>query len=414
MHSYSGQSKTLASLCAACASLVCAGLHAPVNAQSTSDPEFEIGLRGRLQTDLGIVGDPERTGTFGDAGFAPDRGLGAAGEVRRARIGVEGRYGDWAFEAEADFADGDVEANDFWVGYRPKDSGLDILIGHQKTPVSMEETTSTLTTRFIERAGFTDAFGFGRETGVSVAWRGDNWAVIGGAYIDGAFSGDDTSNGYLLTARAHYAWQWDDGLLHLGASTQFHDNGAEVGRLRQRPMVHTTDTRFIEADLRDLSPDGQTFAGAEFAIAQGPFDFTAEYGAMLTDTDAGTHMAEGAAIGGGWFLTGEQRKYLGKDGMWGMTAPDQPLGAGGFGALQVNAGVDWLEMNDDGTGIRGGRQVAWQAGLIWIPVTEVRFLATVNHLEIDDSPTRLKRRADGGFTADFHLTSVGLRAQVHW
>lgn len=394
--------------------LLLCGLCGPALAQSAGDPQFEIDLRGRLQGDLGIAGDPDRIGSFGAGDFTPDRELGAAGEIRRARIGIEGRYGDWAFEAEADFADGDVEANDVWVGYRPRDSGLDILIGHQKTPVSMAEATSSLTTRFVERAGFTDAFSFGRETGVSVAWRGASWAVIGGAYIDGAFSGDDTANGYLLTARAHHAWQWQDGLLHLGVSTQFHDDGAEVGRLRQRPVVHSTDTRFIEADLRDLSPSGQTFIGGELALAQGAFDFTAEYGTMLTDTAAGTHMAEGAAIGGGWFLTGEQRKYRGKDGIWGMTEPDSPLGSGGFGALQVNAGVDWLELNDDTTGIRGGRQIAWQAGLIWIPITQVRFLATVNHIEIDDSPTRLKRRGDGSLSADFHLTSIGLRAQLHW
>jgi len=373
-------------------------------------------IRGRIQSDIGQVGDPDEIGTIEAGQFVPDRGLGTTSELRRARIGVEGQIQDWKYKIEADFATGESDVADAYIQYKGF-QGTSITVGHQKTPASMSEQTSTRFIKFMERGAFTDAFGLTREIGATVKLGGETWQWSSGAYLDGGLSGDDEDSGYILGSRAHYAAIGEDGFAHIGASVEFRDNGAQENRFRQRPFLHSTDTRLVNTG--DLPVQDSVFFGGELAGTYGPFNFSGEYGAVSADlaatqtASAGDAFFQGGFLHLGYFLTGEQRGYDAGAGKWVRTAPAKPLGGGGFGAFEINAGVDWIDLDDAGDGVLGGTQASFAAGLTWIPIAHVRVLANYSHTRIDNSPTHVEL-SPGGFDRDIELNTFGLRAQVDW
>ncbi len=376
-------------------------------------------LRGRVQTDLGIVGDPDRIGSgTAPVDFAPDRGLGTTTEFRRARLGVEGEIADWKYKIEADFANNEVDVTDAYLEYKGFD-GVGITIGNQKTPVSMNEQTSSRFITFMERAAFTDAFAFARELGVSVNLHGRNWHWKSGVYSNGGLNGSDEKSGYVLASRAHYTLPVEDGFLHLGGSVEFRDQGAAPTRLRQRPFLHTTDTRFVSTGTMPVK--SSVFLGAELAAQRGAVSFAGEYGRQMTNFVNG--MMPGASDsadfqGGyatlGWFLTGERKAYKASKGAWDRTKPLHPLGSGGYGALQLNAGIDWIDLTDRRAAVSGGGQYSLNLGLSWIPVSHVRFLVNYAHIRVSDSPERVKLTKSGLPRPDFSTDAVGIRGQIDW
>ena len=376
-------------------------------------------LRGRVQTDLGIVGDPDSIGTGTTPGdFAPDRGLGTTTEFRRARLGVEGEITDWKYKFEADFANNEVDVTDAYLEYRGF-PGADITIGNQKTPVSMNEQTSSRFITFMERAAFTDAFAFSRELGISVNLHGKNWHWKSGVYSNGGFNGSDEKSGYILASRAHYTAPSEAGFVHFGASVEFRDEGAAHSRLRQRPFLHSTDTRFVNTGTMPV--ESSVFLGAELAAQHGALSFAGEYGRNMTN------FVNGAMPGGrdsadfqggyatlGWFLTGETKAYKASKGAWDRTKPLRPLGAGGYGALQLNAGIDWIDLSDHKAAVIGGGQYSLNLGLTWIPISHVRFLVNYARIRVSDSPERVKLTSAGSLRPDFSTNAFGVRGQIDW
>ena len=177
-------------------------------------------------------------------------------------------------------------------------------------------------------------------------------------------------------------------------------------RYRQRPLVHTTDVRFLATP--SLAVEDETHYGLEAALIRGPFHAAAEAHWFEADTaSAGASPGFfGAYAELGWFLTGESRGYRG--GRFDRTTVRRPVGGGengGAGAFQINLRYDYLDLNS-GT-IVGGTQNGLQASLIWIPMDYVRFLLNYGHMIYDDAAIP----AAGG-DRDYSVDVVGARAQV--
>ncbi len=359
-------------------------------------------LRGRVQTDFGHVSEGDRLG---------DPGLGTTTEFRRAQLGVEGEISDFKYKFEADFADGDVNVTDAYVQW--KADPVSLLIGNHKTHVSLEEQTSSRFTTFMERAAFTDAFDFTREAGVTASTGGDEWTFDLGIYSDGGFSGDDEAAGILLAGRGTVSPKAGEAQLHLGGSFQLRTEGAAPARYRQRPQIHTTDTRFINADLRDQGVDKDINFGLEGAGILGPLHVAGEWSYLKSNLTMpvaagldGKAGFSGWYVEGGWFLTGESRGY--KGGTFDRTKVKNPVGNGGLGAFQIATRWDQVELNDSGAGVFGGKQRAILVGMTWIPMDYVRFLANYSNVKITGGP--VNPAPGSSFTADV----LGLRAQVDW
>jgi phosphate-selective porin OprO/OprP len=363
---------------------------------------------GRLQYDVGLVESP--------SGVA-DRGLGFGNEVRRARIGAEGSIpGGFGYKIEIDFANNEVEITDAFLSYKAS-KALGLTLGQHNNFQSLEELTSSRFLSFMERAAFTDAFNFERRIGMSASYARGDMLVQGGVFSDNiedladaqdAVGLGDENNAVSADARIVFAPKMGKTQLHLGGSAHWRDNGdtAAFGpttRYRQRPFVHTSNSRFLATP--GLRVANETNYGLEAALIRGPLHAVAE--AHWLNSDTLTPGVSPTFFGGyaeiGYFLTGESRGY--KGGRWDRTKVRRPVGDGGAGAFQINLRYDRLDLTDDG--INGGRQRGYQASLVWIAQDHVRFLLNYGRLRFEDSAI-----ASAGGDRDYSIDVFGARAQV--
>lgn len=348
--------------------------------------------RGRANIDVGYVSAPSSTGA--DSGFDA--------EARRIRLGVAGDIpGGFGYKIEADFAEDEVALTDAIITY--EDGGLTLSAGQHNNFQSLEEISSSLNTSFIERAAFTDAFGFERRLGFSAQYKTGNVLLQGGIFADN--SADLPSSNWSLDGRVVFAPKAGATQLHLGASIHHNELGdGNTIRYRQRPLAHFTDNRFVNTDR--FSATSETGIGLEAAAISGPFHVALE--GYSQNVNRPTGFADPSFLGAsaevGYFFTkGDTRGY--KIGKFDRVKPKSPVGEGGKGALQANVRFDYLDLTDEG--IIGGTQESFQASLIWTMTDYTRLLLNYALLSYDNAafPT---------VTGDtsYNVDVVGLRAQV--
>lgn len=354
--------------------------------------------RGRIQLDAGTVSSP--------AGFA-DTGTGFATELRRAYLGFEGKIpGGFGYRAEVDVANSGVEVTDLYLTYQAS-KALGFTAGQHKPFWGLEELTSDLFPSFTERAAVNTAFGYERRLGVSANYAAGAVLVQGGVFSDNvADLNDDGNNSYSLDGRVVFAPKLGNGQLHLGGSAHFrelNDSAASV-RYRVRPFIHTPDIRF--ADTGNIAATSETGYGLEAAYIQGPFHATGE--AHWQSVDRPGALADPTFFGGyaevGLFLTkGDTRGY--KGGVFDRIKPKNPVGKGGFGAVQLNLRYDYLDLID--AGIVGGQQDIYALGLVWTPTEYTRLMLNYGHVVYD----RAALPAAAG-DRSYAVDAIGARAQI--
>ena len=363
----------------------------PVSTLAKSDG-WSFKPRGRLMFDAGFTNAPDSTG-------ASD---GFGNEVRRARLGASGDMpGGFGYKFEVDFAGNDISVADAILSY--ENGPIEIAIGQHNNFQSLEELTSSLHTTFIERAAFTDAFGFERRLGASVTYaRGDVLAQAG-VFTDNLEDTDSKNRG--ADARIVFMPKAGDTQLHFGGSFHYNDldDPAAQLRYRQRPLVHFTTQRFI--DTRSMGADSETGYGLEAAAIAGRFHAAAEGYWQSVDMPgvADDPTFFGGYVEAGVFLTDDTRGY--KGGKFDRTKPSSPIGEGGIGSVQFTLRYDHLDLND--AGIVGGRQAGYFAALVWKPTDYTALMLNYGRLQYTDAilPTA------GGDTS-YGVDAIGMRAQI--
>lgn len=363
----------------------------PVSTLAKSDG-WSFKPRGRLMFDAGFTNAPDSTG-------ASD---GFGNEVRRARLGASGDMpGGFGYKFEVDFAGNDISVADAILSY--ENGPIEIAIGQHNNFQSLEELTSSLHTTFIERAAFTDAFGFERRLGASITYaRGDVLAQAG-VFTDNLEDTDSKNRG--ADARIVFMPKAGDTQLHFGGSFHYNDldDPAAQLRYRQRPLVHFTSQRFI--DTRSMGADSETGYGLEAAAIAGRFHAAAEGYWQSVDMPgvADDPSFFGGYVEAGVFLTDDTRGY--KGGKFDRTKPSSPIGEGGIGSVQFTLRYDHLDLND--AGIVGGRQAGYFAALVWKPTDYTALMLNYGRLQYTDAilPTA------GGDTS-YGVDAIGMRAQI--
>ena len=353
----------------------------PVKVGWKGAPEFKgdggwsFKPRGRILVDAGTVNAPDSI---------VDPGLGFASEVRRIRLGVSGSIpGGFGYKLEADFAGNEVDLTDAFLTY--EDGGLTMTLGQHNNFQSLEELSSSNDTSFIERAAFTDAFGFQRQLGISAQYAVSDLLFQAGVFTDNIGDlGSDENNAAGFDLRAVAMPKFGDVQTHFGASYHYKDLGDAITsrRYRQRPAVHFTDTRFIDTGNIG-NAESETSYGLEAALIAGRFHAAGETHWLKLNRSGA--LADPTFFGGsveaGFFLTDDTREY--KEGVFKGVKVSNPVGEGGMGAWQVNVRYDRLDLND--AGFIGGTQDAYQASLIWTPIDYVRFLLTYSKLDYSNA-----------------------------
>lgn len=365
----------------------------------SEDRAFKV--KGRLQADIGQVWRPK--------GLS-DRGLGTSVEYRRIRLGGEGKLGSgFGYKLELELSDNKVDLVDSFITY--EHGPWQVALGNQNSLQSLDELTGDTSGSLMERAAFTDAFNFERRLGATVQYRHKDLLLQAGLFSDditalandsdGAAGGDE-NNSYGLDGRIVYAPKIGGVQTHFGASAHrrwLNRLADSPVRYRQRPYLHTSNSRLIGTPA--LTVSRETHYGAELAGISGPWHAVGEVHWLEAATAGPNPRFFGGYAEVGYFLTkGDSRAY--RNGIFGATKPASPLGKGGIGAIQINLRYDYLDLNDARAAIRGGRQNAFLAAIIWAPIENLRFNLNHGWLDYSDAPTLAGGRDDYGL----HVTGA--------
>ena len=427
------------------------------------DEGWSFKPRGRIQYDAGYVSNPHDN--------IITRNLGFNTRARRIRLGAEGTIpGGFGYKFEMDYANSSVGFGDVIITYAPKGRPWSWAIGNHETFNGLEQITSSRFTSFIERAAFDDAFINTRRIGISGGLVNKAGTLRFNAGLFAAHSIDDKldNDGWIAAMRGTYSQLMGSTQLHFGANYQHRDfsrnNGAtaagssgqpssnQLARYRARPFSQLTDIRFV--DTGSFAAKSDDIFGLEFGAihkslhlaAEGQYLHTNAYGPgdRFSGSDpldffptasvlvpSGNPHFWGGYLEAGYFFTGETRGY--KNGTWDRTKVLKPFSKGGWGALQLNARVDYLNLNSRKvqhgfsnnfvTGVatastnlgRGGRQLGLLASLIWIPEDYMRFYFQYSHAAITGGPQAGVVRPDSGKPLDHRKYGVDVfmtRAQI--
>lgn len=356
---------------------------------ASNDGDFEFRLGGRILLDAATYSEDQLRHNDGT-------------ELRRVRLFAQGKmWNDWKYKLQYDFTGGGIngiqDAYIDYTGYKP----VSIKVGHFKEPFSLQNMTSSKYVPFTERATIS-AFAPGRNIGVQLATRGDNWTLAGGLFGQGRDGADsDNDEGYGLAARGTYAPMIGDStLLHLGAAVSYRNTGSvDSVRFRERPESHVSDRRLV--DTGDIDADSFTRFGFESALIHGPFSLEAEYNHLSLDralTGNPDLDFSGYYVQGTWLITGERASYKANKGSFGKVSPSAIFGKGGLGAWQLALRFSSLDLTD--ADISGGEQDNFSVGLNWYTTPNIRFSANyVNVLDVNggasdgDEPDAFQVRA---------------------
>lgn len=373
-------------------------LVAPATAQETASssgdkPDWEAKPRWRLQYDWAHVdGPPGLSGT------------GNSEEIRRAQLGVDIKMpGGFSARIEGEFTDDPVEVVDAYVAW--DGGGINVTAGQHKFFSPLDDMTSDLNTSFTERAALVTAFNFSRRTGVSVGYAKGDFRINGGVGTDELIELDDVAANSISThLRAIWMPKLGETKLHLGAAwhrKDRRDSAAVPVRYRQRPLVHSTETRYVGTP--GLMAEREQTWGVEAAAVNGRLHAAAEaywHRAGLPGTADPAFFGAYAEVG--FFLTRDSRPL--KDGQFGAIKPNRPLGEGGIGAVQVNARYDYLDLNS--RGIIGGQQRGYMASIIWTPARWLRLMAQYARINYRDAAIAVAGDRDYG------VDVIGARVQL--
>lgn len=318
--------------------------------------------------------------------------MGDGTEFRKARLELEGTiFGDWDYEFEIDFADGDADIKDAYFRYNAFWPAR-ITVGQFKEPFSLEEITSSKFITFMERS-LPNEFVPGRNIGIGVHTHGEVWTAAGGMFGE-AFD-DDTKDegdeGWGLTGRMTYApFHSDTRVLHFGAAASYRDlDDEKTVKFNARPESHVTDVKFVDTG-KIKNTCGLIKYGLEAAGVLGPFSLQGEYISTGVCRDDGAEDVDfdGWYLYGSWFFTGESRHYKFKKGAFGRVKPISELGA-----LELAARYSTIDLNDDP--ITGGNEKNITFGLNWHLNPQVRFM--FNYIIVDNDEDS---DADGDLVGD--------------
>ncbi len=345
----------------------------------TADQSFRLKIGGRIMNDWTFYGADRSlessTGAFEDGT-----------EFRRARLYVAGEvYGNVIFKAQYDFAGGDADFKDVYLGLKGLPGGSKLQIGHFKEPFGLEVLTSSKYITFMERS-LPTAMLAERNTGIGVSGHcfDERLTWAGGIFRDTDGFGDGSGNGYNFTGRVTgLPLYQEDGarLVHIGLAYS-HRNVDDSVRFRERPESHLAP-RLV--DTGSLAADAVDLVGVESAVVLGPASLQGEYVHASVDGSAGMSPDFGGYyVQASYFLTGEHRPYKRSHGAFGRVKPQENFigkDGGGTGAVELALRYSSIDLSD--AGVAGGELDDITVGVNWHLNPNTRVMANYVRADLD-------------------------------
>ena len=379
----------------------------------SENSDFQLKFGGRVHLDSAFFdADSDLKSAFGED-------FEDGSEFRRTRLSIGGKvYEDFDFKVQLDFAGGDSEFKDVYMGVNTQAGKL--RIGQFKEPFSLDELTSSNNIQFMERA-LPVIFAPSRNTGLAYfnTLADEKMTFATGVFRNSDSFGDanDEEDEIAITGRiTGLPWMNEEGdrYLHLGAAVSIReaDKDESSFRYRQRPEAHLSPVRLVDTSSID-GWENTKLIGLESALVLGSFATQAEYmtvEASFDETLSGG-IDEGNFSGwyvqGSYFLTGEHRSYKASSGIFDKVKPKAnfKLGESGMGAWEIAARYSTLDL-DDGA-IDGGEMNDVSVALNWYLNPNMRI--GLNYIN-----STIKNRMVGGVDLDDSVDVIQTRFQVTW
>jgi phosphate-selective porin OprO/OprP len=359
----------------------------------SGDGDFKFGFSGRIQADATFHSNDKAGGSATDGT-----------EIRRGRMAFKGVFWkDFKFMTEVDFADNSTAVKDMFVTYKGID-WLEVTVGHQKQPISMELQESSNDIMFTERSlvNSLTAHLFDRAIGFHLKSSDKDWSAQIGVYGDSMSPEKDhtVDEGWGVASRVTYApINTKQQVLHLGAYGGYREpdmRGGALGSGKDYVEFSYETTHMSNLKTSKLKVyDAKDFkmAGFEGAYMQGPFSVQGEYGHVWADQNTGPTLdLDAFYVQAGWTLTGESRSYKGSDGEFKRLKPAQNFNwkNGGWGAVELAARYDQNDLNDGAINTDGGSEKAVTLAINWYLNENLRLMADYRTaFDISGSPAEV-------------------------
>jgi len=328
------------------------------------------------------------------------------GTIRAFRFGLNGQihfarpwtYSFWAATNSFDSQFDSDETDDFsWFDYRldiPFSDHVTLSVGKQKEPISLGRLMTLMWNPMQERSAAENAMMDSRNIGVTLSGRAFDERVTwaGGVYNDWIDSGESFSdNARQFTGRV--TWlpmisKDESNLIHLGLSVRY-DEATQGLHYKSVPEVRDAPL-FVDTGLFDAN--SATLFNLEAGWRKGPLWIQGEW--TRNDVDApnlGNPTFSGYHIIGSWTVTGEERPYNRRSGIFGPLPVTRDTEHGGHGALEL--ALRWSEIDLTSGAINGGEMQVAKAAATWWATTS--FNVSLNYQWIWNEIDGSKGRADG-------------------
>lgn len=361
------------------------------------DGSFTFKPRIRVTADLST--------TFGSD--FDDRNL-TTTELRGLRLGGQGKIaGGFTYWIEGDIADNAVSVANAFVAYNTKMGGRDLEVsaGQRLNDRGVEGGTAEDVVPFLERSLMVSTIGPERGAygvGVTSKLTGSVWhaslSVTGDAISTGT-----TNDSVTLMGRTHWSpFKTDAGFLHLGG-WGFVEDLTPNASIASRSLVVSSrgndNLRLSGGTIAD--PKGSKGLGLELGGVHRSGWLMAEGGKRVVETAARDFDQDAYSISAGFFITGEKPPLSPRTGTWGRPKVLNPLGADGYGAVEVVGRYDTADYSDNPT---GGEADTWLLGLNWYPTNNTRVSAHWTAWSVDNRT--------GAFTGDDSGNTATVRVQT--
>jgi phosphate-selective porin OprO and OprP len=429
----------------------------------SGDGRFDIAIRGRFHGDTASFMQDD----YGPATPETHRDLAGGTVIRRAQIGVEGRFfKDFWAEMRLNFGGSDTESaaeavNLMRIAYHGiPDWRLNV--GIIQPIFTLADSVSSNEVTFMERADvintILDPFGGSdARRAVEITYQKSD-LLYGGdnLVVSGAFTGQRTGSarttqtgplpcsstspctddeGTQVLGRLAYRL-WSDGPANLqvglsGASiVDPPARGTGVARtiqFRDRPEIRIDGNRLVDTGSgTNMAATGGWLWGAEAGFNFANFYLAGEYIEFGIDRDRKFMAAPGDPEFSGWYveaswiLTGASKGYSATSqsnqyGVWGNPRVIQPFSFDGnsWGEVELALRYSELDLNwNEGSpglaaplgGVRGGEESIWTLGTNWYLNNNVRVM--LNYLFVD-----VDRLNSAGLQQGQSLEVAGVRVQ---
>lgn len=269
-------------------------------------------------------------------------------ELRRARLGFEGKIYSMGYKFEADFAGGNASVKDAYISYGNKltdDVKYGVKLGQSHIPFGLNTKISSKYMTFMDRPMFADSsVSPARASGVvaSLNDKDYNWMLSAGLQ-NGEFdtdNGGDTYevNGSTFAVRGSFLPYKQDSnhLIQIGAA--FLNQGGGDSFKFQPDLVSHEDI-FKPVSTGSIALDSADAFTVDAMAVFGSFHAMAEYLDHTAEPEVGSDIdTTGYAVEAGYFLTGESLKW--KKGYTSGITPKSSYGAWQIAARFENVEVD--------------------------------------------------------------------------